>query len=170
MRSIIQRIYYFCQYAAMGVTCISLVIGINSSEFIGNLYLGLVVASFFIVFMVVFSVFISELLFNKARLVWGCFSLSILLITLVYLFVIENEGNTSDIALAIEIPMMILSMPSGIFGLFFYYKFEFFKFEMIYANLMISWVISFVVGYAQWFVIYPKLIKLFQKVKTRKIK
>ena len=161
LKNLIQIMCYFCQYVAVGVAGIGFVIGINSDEFIGNFYLGIFVASFFIVLMVFCSAFISELLFNKARFIWVCFSLIILLTTLACVFFIENGRNTSDIAIAMGIPMTILSMPSGIFGMFFYGKLDLFQFEIIYVDIVVGWVLFFVAGYIQWFFIYLKLVKLF---------
>jgi hypothetical protein len=97
---------------------------------------------------------------NIVRIIWVAFCLALLAMSMYHYDVPENKDN----ALALTWFMVALSFPSGIVWLLALAPINFLILDRFsvtngYLNFFIIWVGFFASGYAQWFVLLPKLRK-----------
>ena len=89
---------------------------------------------------------------------WFSIQLIILLMSAYYIFT-SNHENVEALFIGIE---SILILPAGIITLYFNEIFHahhyFLTHESFFLYILFNWIVFTVIGYLQWFVIFPKMI------------
>lgn len=88
------------------------------------------------------------------KIIWIVFSL----LTLVATIYFYDGGEFSDVWVLLTIFMLVLSFPSGIFISLFHYfvaSIFFVTIETSYLSIFLEWSAYFLIGYLQWFVVFP---------------
>ena len=89
---------------------------------------------------------------------WITIQLIILLVTTYYIFT-SNHQNVETLFVGIE---SILIFPAGIITLYLNDLFNahnyFLSHESFFLFVLINWILYTVIGYFQWFVLFPKMI------------
>lgn len=102
---------------------------------------------------------------NTVRVLWIGFSLFVLVATISY-----YDGKPfSDIWIFLTWLMLILSFPAGLAVSAAHYALGFafsITIETSYLSLALEWLVYFVLGYLQWFVLLPWL---WRKWKARRV-
>ena len=89
---------------------------------------------------------------------WISIQVIILLVTSYYIFT-SNHQNVETLFVGIE---SILILPAGIITLYLNEIFNahlyFLSHESFFLFVFVNWILYTIVGYVQWFVLFPKLI------------
>ncbi|WP_373031599.1 hypothetical protein [Sulfurovum sp.] len=89
---------------------------------------------------------------------WISVQLIILLLSAYYIFSCNHE-NVEALFIGIE---SILVLPAGLITLYFHEIFQahhyFLTHEAFFLYIFFNWILFNVIGYLQWFVVFPKMI------------
>ena len=95
---------------------------------------------------------------------WISIQLIILLVTSYYIFT-SNHENVETLFVAIE---SILIFPAGVITLYLNDLFiahnYFLSHESFFLFVFINWIFYSVIGYVQWFILFPKMINKCKKI------
>lgn len=142
---------FISMFSAMGA-------GIYYEEVGGYLFFGILVAAFFVDGVIITSLFCNKREFYVSRRIWFLLSFFVLILSL-YFVPSAGIGATSELGLIIDYPMLILSMPIGGIGSFIVSELLTMNLQNFYLDGLFQWTVYFVLGYAQWFVVVPFLVR-----------
>lgn len=88
---------------------------------------------------------------------------------LVALNLLSNHVNSGEVILGFFAMMGVLSFPLGMLVVILYMMEVINPPLNIWGNIVFPWVLFFICGYIQWFVILPRLVAKFREKKKREI-
>ena len=156
---------------SVGVSFASIVVrvimGWYTDEIVGYLFFGFMISAVFINISVILSEFYTQREIRIARIIWVCYGFVILFSSLLLVTPASNPEANREIGQLIGFPMAFLSMPTGILGTLFTSKLLHIRPLGFYAANIFDWFIFISFGYAQWFLLYPRLIKWIKNIKSK---
>ena len=136
----------------------SLCLGTYYKEVGGYLFFGALSAALFSDALAVVSLFCSKSEFFIARKIWIFLSLLVLIASFILVSPLDVKA-ASEMGILIDYSMLALSVPFGFFSSFLFPALSVIRPENFYLGAFCEWVVFFILGYIQWFVIAPLIVR-----------
>ena len=150
------RLYLIFLLAPFAILVCILFIGFVQNDPVGYFSFGLLVSAVVCNLAIVVALFLRQKHRRLAGYVWVAISV----ICLVHPFITGLDLKGPHAAYAVEYAMLILSFPSGILSSVFHY-FWGGQFHGV-SYIFLTWLLFFVLGAAQWFLVLPKIVQYVQ--------
>jgi hypothetical protein len=161
----ISRIVIGVLLFAVALFVFLLILGVYENDFFGYTAMGSLVLAFLFNLNVCLSYFAKDNVLNVTKWAWVSLSVAVL-VFVVTLLVMRHGGSLEGAGAAIGYPMIILAFPSSFIFVDFYSMLSHLVIVSqmpIYADISLVWLGCFVIGYLQWFVLIPFLIRRMRK-------